>query len=147
MREIVILSLVILTLWACGKEPDCELGTPQSSITVNFYNSEDSTALFKKFVRVTERNSDSVFYNSSDSLSSFRLNLDPTADRLTYVFVSSTSVDTLSLSYTTELEWLSEECGPSFFYDQLDVVGSSYTYDLVSTFIDNAIDENIKIYN
>lgn len=147
MRDIVILSLGILMLWACGKEPDCDLGRPGSTITVNFYDSEDSTVLLKRFVGVTERSSDSVFYNSSDSLSSFSLSLDPTVDRVTYVFVSSTSVDTLTLNYTTEFEWLSEECGPSFFYDQLDVVGSSFTYDLVSTIIDDAIDENIKIYN
>lgn len=147
MREVVIICLGILILWACGEEPDCDTGVPKNSITVKFYDSEDSTALYKEFIRVTERSSNTIFYNSSDSLQSFELNLNPNVDQLTYVFVSSTSVDTLTLSYTTQLEWLSEECGPSYFYDELHVVSSSYTFDLVSTFIDVAIDENIKIYN
>jgi len=147
MREIVILCLGIFMLWACGKEPDCALGIPRNSITVNFFNSEDSTENPMRFISVTERKSDETFYTSVDTLASFELNLNPTFEQVTYVFTSSTSVDTLTLSYTTELEWISEECGPSFFYEKLDVVGSSFTYDLVSTFIDNAIDENIKIYN
>ncbi|UXX79984.1 DUF6452 family protein [Reichenbachiella carrageenanivorans] len=147
MRETVILCFGILMLWACGKEPDCNLSVPKSSIRVNFYNEDDSTAHYMKFVGVTECSTDQIFYTSADSLASFDLNLNPEAEQVTYVFVSSTSVDTLTLSYTKELEWLSEECGPSFFYDELNVEGSSYTYELVSTFIDVSIDENIKIYN
>lgn len=147
MRKIVIICSGLLLLWACSEEPDCNLGVPKNKVTVNFFNTEDSSAHFMKFVRVTERSAETIFYTSADSLASFELNLNPTADHVTYVFVSSTSVDTLTLSYTAELEWLSEECGPSFFYDQLNVVGSSYTYDLVSTFIDVAINENIRIYN
>lgn len=147
MREVVVFCLVLLTLWSCGEEPDCDLSIPRSSIVVKFYDSEDSTALYKRFIGVTERSTDQVFYTSADTLTSFELNLDPTVEQVTYVFVSSTSVDTLTLSYSTKLKWLSDECGPSFSYEELDVVGSSYTYDLVSTFIDTAIDENIKIYN
>ncbi|SMD33195.1 hypothetical protein SAMN04488029_1552 [Reichenbachiella faecimaris] len=147
MREVVIICLGILVLWACGEEPDCDLEVPENNITVNFFNREDSTQQFMEFISVTERSTDHVFYNSMDSLTSFELNLNPTVDEVTYVFVSSTSVDTLTVSYTTQLEWLSEECGPYFFYSKLDVVGSSFTYDLVSTFIDVTIDENIKIYN
>lgn len=147
MREIVILCLGLLILWSCGEEPDCDLGIPRSNVTVNFYNSEDSSAHFMKFIRVGERATDHVFYTSADSLASFELNLNPTVDQVTYVFVSSTSVDTLTLTYTSQLEWLSEECGPSLHYYELGVDGSSFTYDLVSTFIDVAIDENIQIYN
>ncbi|WP_420582171.1 DUF6452 family protein [Reichenbachiella sp.] len=147
MREIVILIIGALMICACSEEPDCDLGKASNKVTINFYSIEDSTALFKKFIGVTERATDSVFYNSSDSLSSYSLNLDATRDEITYVFVASTSVDTLTLRYHTQMEWLSEECGPSFYYEQLEVVGSSFTYDLVSSIIDNAIDENIKIYN
>lgn len=134
-------------LWACGEEPDCNLGVAKSNVEIGFYSSEDSTQLFMKFIGVTERSTDNVFYTSEDSLTAFSLNLNPTADQLTYVFVTSTSVDTLTLGYTKRLEWLSEECGPSFLYEELDVLGSSFTYDLTSTFIDVSIDENIKIYN
>lgn len=147
MREFVILCFGIIAFWACGEEPDCNLGVPASSIKVNFYNSEDSTVHFMEFIGVTEESSDQVFYTSEDSLASFELNLNATADQITYVFVSSTAVNTLTLGYTTELEWLSEECGPVFNYDNLEVISSTYTYEVASAIIDHAIDENIKIYN
>ena len=147
MRAIIVFCFGLILLWSCGKEPDCDLGIPRDNIAIKFYNSEDSTERIMKFLSVSERNSDQVFYTFADSASSYNLTLNPDLDQVTYVFVSSTSVDTLTLSYTSELQWLSEECGPSFYYDQLEVIGSSYTFDMVSTFIDVTIDENIKIYN
>ncbi|MEO9806348.1 MAG: DUF6452 family protein [Reichenbachiella sp.] len=147
MREIVIVCLGLGLLWACGEEPDCDLGVPQNNIEIQFYSSEDSTAQFMKFVGVTERSTDSVFYTSKDSLSNFTLNLNPNTSQLTYVFQTATAIDTLTISYNKQLEWLSEECGPTFFYSELEVLGSSFTYDLTSKFIDVSIDENIKIYN
>lgn len=145
MRKIVLLGLMGMVL-ACAEEPDCDLGVSANSIQLNFYNSEDSTTLFRKFVRVIERDTDSIFYTSADSLASFSLNLSPYADQVTYVFQGSTSEDTITLGYTKELRWLSESCGPNYFYDELTVIGSSFTYDLSSSFIDAAIDENIKVY-
>lgn len=147
MRKLVIVCLVFGMLWACGEEPACNLGIPQNNIEVKFYNSEDSTELFVKFIGVSERATDSVFYTSKDSLSNFSLNLNPSATQVTYLFQSATTIDTLTVRYVKQLEWLSEECGPTFFYGELDVVGSSFIYDLTSTFIDVSIDENIKIYN
>lgn len=146
MREVVVICLLILVMWGCGEEPDCDLSTPRNNIAVNFYDSEDSTTLFKKFIGISERATDSVFYNPSDSLASYNLNLNSATSQVTYVFVSSTRVDTLTLTYDTQLEWLSDECGPSFAFENLDVLGSSFSYEIVSTFIDVAIDENIKIY-
>lgn len=147
MRNFLFICLGLNLLLACAEEPDCDLGVSPNSAGVKFYNKEDSTDLFVKFIGVFERGSDSIFYTSDDSLSLFTLNLNPMAEQVTYVFQSSTSVDTLTLSYVKQLEWLSETCGPSFMYGELDVIGSSFTYAVGSTFIDVSIDENVKIYN
>lgn len=147
MCRIFVISLVFGVLIACSKEPDCTLGKPHPTIHVRFYHIEDSSARFKKFVSVKPRDSDSVFYDLQDSLSDFTLALNPAEDEVTYVFTSSTSRDTLAMRYTRQLQWLSEECGPSFFYDQLEVVGSSFRYDVASPFINTSVNENIKIYD
>lgn len=146
MRGIFIIFLALSMLVACSKEPDCTLGRSQSTINVRFYAIEDSSALFMKFLSVKPKESDSIFYKLKDSLSGFTLALNPARDQVTYVFTTATSRDTLTMHYTRQLEWLSEECGPSFSYDQLDVVGSSFKYDLASPVINTFIDENIKIY-
>lgn len=146
MRKFVLLGFVAM-LWACTEEPDCDLGVSANSIQLNFYSSEDSTALQQRFVQITERESDSIFYNSDSLLTSFSLNLSPYTNQVTYVFQNSTSEDTITLGYTKELRWLSETCGPYYFYDELTVIGSSFTYELTSSFIDVSIDENIKVYN
>ncbi|MEO9966401.1 MAG: DUF6452 family protein [Reichenbachiella sp.] len=146
MRDLIVLFCGLLLLWACSEEPDCNLDLGSNTVFVNFYDIEDSSELFLKFVQIRERSSDSTFYTSEDSLSSFAVALNPDNSTVTYVFIGSTDEDTLSLGYSKELRWISESCSPSFYYDELEVIGSSFTHELSSTTIDVSIDENIKVY-
>lgn len=142
--------VTLLTIWmcsACGEEPDCDLEQPADEISVNFYSIKDSTELYKKFFYVGADGTDSVYYNSTDSIPNFHLKLNPSATQVQYIFLSGVSTDILTIKYTKRLEWLSEACGPSFFYDNLEIEYSTFNAHLVSSTIDNQIDENIKIYN
>jgi hypothetical protein len=140
--------LIVLLLLACGLEPDCSLEQPHDEISVNFYAFKDSTVLIQKFFYVGAVGTDSVFYNSEDSLlSTFQLKLNPTATQVQYLFLSGISSDTLTINYDKKLKWLSEECGPSYSYENLVLAYSTFNALLTSEIIDVQIDENIKIYN
>jgi hypothetical protein len=144
VRHLFIFILGVLILLACVEEPNCELETASEEFIIKFYDEEDSTLLEVEMLRLDALGGDSIFY--ADTLDTFVLPLNPIADQVTYLFRTSSSRDTLSVKYHREIEWLSESCGSSFVFSDLEILYTTFVADLVSTQIDNTVDENISIY-
>ncbi|UXP32896.1 DUF6452 family protein [Reichenbachiella agarivorans] len=151
MRKLLLLTFQLMPLlWviSCADDPDCDQELPYDAVHVGFYDYDSLTKTELKFDLVATEGSDSLFYDRSDTLAVFKLNLNPSVDSVTYLFVTGVTIDSLKLKYSRKLEWLSEKCGPTMSYDRLEIV--EHTFDsvsLVQPLIDLSVDENIKIYN
>lgn len=146
----LVFVIFFLAVWflSCGNEPDCDLKIPSDRVQIAFFNDEDSTVKSLDFDRIRAAGSDSILYGDGDSLSVFTVYLNPSADTVAYYFVTGVRRDTLVLSYSRELEWLSEECGPNFRYENLEVSYDSFdNLQLVEPVLDYEINENIRVYH
>ncbi|PIB36507.1 hypothetical protein BFP72_14415 [Reichenbachiella sp. 5M10] len=145
---VVWMFLCSAVMSSCKDDPDCSLEQPYDEFVIGFYDERSLELDTLRFDFVSAEGSDTILYNSEDTLSYFSFKLNPAADSVTYYFLTGVSVDTLQLTYDRDLEWLSERCGPFFNYAKLKV--AFHTFDSVSveqSAIDITVDENIKIYN
>jgi len=138
----------VIFCWSCKEEPECDLEIPYNVLSIGFYDNEGFQKEKVKFDLIIATGSDSILYTNEDSLDNFSFVLNPAATEVTYNFITGVRAKSITLSYTKQLVWLSEACGPNFFYDQLTIV--SHTFDsaqLIQTGFDHSINENVRIYN
>ena len=150
MRCVINLAIgfILVFLWSCANDPDCNLQVPHNEITIAFYDEETEEEKAVQFDRVKAVASDSLLYDKTDSLHSFSFVLNPAADTVKYYFITGVRRDTIVLSYQRELRWLSESCGPNLSYGHLQLVETTFeSVDLLYSQVDFSIDENIRIYN
>ena len=145
VRHLLIFLLGISLFMACAEEPDCDLEGARDELIVKFYNEDDSAALEVEILKLEALGGDSVFY-VIDTTQTYVLPLNPIANEVTYLFRTRSARDTLSVKYKKEIEWISESCGPSYVFSELEIISTTFEADLISSQIDNSVDENISIY-
>lgn len=146
--DFVVLSLVLCFIGACVEEPDCDLERPYDVVNIVFYDLESGDEDLIKFDQVVVGGSDSIFYDRADTLSLFQLPLNPAADTVSFFFVTGLVRDSMVIKYDRQLDWLSEECGPFFSYDNLVLLSHSFdSLNFEQPLIDRSVDENIQIFN
>ena len=150
LKTILLILVSVLFGTSCAEDPECTQEVPYDFFTVVFYDKNDYEAKNVKFDFILNSDSTLVYekQDSSETLSAIRFQLNPNADTSEYYFFTGVKADTLQVIYSRELEWLSTECGPNFFYDGLDGVSETFdSINVVQTIIDASVDENIRLYN
>lgn len=147
-RHFALLSLVFILIGACSEEPDCDLEQPYDVVNIVFYDLETEDEDRIKFDQVVVSGSDSIFYDRADTLSRFQLPLNPSTDTVAFFFLTGLITDSIVIKYDRKLDWLSEECGPFFSYDNLMILAHSFdSLNFEQPIIDRSVDENIQIFN
>ncbi len=136
-------------IYSCAEDPECTQEIPYDRIIITFYDKNEFEPEAAEFNIIT--NSDTILHVDLDSAQEFdavQLQLNPNSDTSRFTFLTGARTYHVEVSYTRELQWLSAECGPNFFFDNLSVI--SHTFDSANTVnssIDASINENIRLYN
>ncbi|MFY0625195.1 MAG: hypothetical protein JXR07_02790 [Reichenbachiella sp.] len=150
LKAIPLIFLLALFFFcvACSEDPACNQELPYDSLSIGFYDDETFEKVSIKYELILARGSDSILYDSEDSIQVFNFPMNPSAFEVTFRFVTGVRIDSIVLSYDKQLEWLSEECGPNFRYSGLSIVDHSFdSARLINSEFDLEIDENIRVYN
>ena len=138
--------LTIAFVTCCNTIPDCRNEIESNFVKVKFLDSADSTVLAVQFESVEAIGVSSTLY-SDTLLSAYELELNPAENSSKYTFQLDGSIDILELGYNRHVSIISEECGPKFSYDNLEII--THTFDSVaitSSNVDRTLAEHIEIY-
>ena len=123
----VFLSIITIS---CLNEPDCyQLDNDEIGMVFSVMEfGEDIDTL--KNIRIS--GTDSIFYQNVIT-SGVLLPLNPNVDELKYVFQwENGTIDTLLLGYKSQIQYVSEDCGQRYVFNDLKPVSS--TFDSVRVF-------------
>lgn len=119
--------LTIMTA-ACLDEPDCYL-LNNHIIGISFKKLEDSSTDTVSVTAFATVNPPVLFFAGDTTLSRLFLPLNYFQDETAYLFENAEGVDTLRLGYTSQAQFVSENCGEKFVLSQLRVL--EHTFDSV----------------
>jgi len=117
----VFLSIIAIS---CLNEPDCyQLDNDEIGLVFSVMEfGEDIDTL--RDIRISS--TESVFYPNT-IISAVLLPLNPNLDELEYIFQwENGSIDTLLLRYKSQIQYVSEDCGQRYVFNNLNPVSSSF---------------------
>ena len=148
LKTIFLLFITLICgLWACNDQEDCTVDANFDQMRVQFFDFDALEVRLIKFDSIKAVNSDSLFFTDEDSLSVFSLSLSPFEENATFLFYSPTQTDSLEIQYKVQYSIISEICGPTTSYSQLNLI--YHTFDsasVVNTFFDTNLTANIEVY-
>ena len=134
---------VSITLGSCERAQDC---TPLTRDYLVLQLIDTAGNATNDTLTVTSFSSTLILLDTISS--TFQLPLDSFHDTITYKFDKPGYSNWIKVSYISLVSILSEDCGPEFIYEQLEILGTSYDSILVidHTF-HRSVEINIKVYN
>lgn len=130
VRKSAWLVIVVLIATACLEEPDC-YQLNNEVIGIAFKKLENSSADTVTFgLQIVEPHL--IFADTTLSRLFFPLNY--FRDETTFVFAQESAVDTLQLTYLSQAQFVSEDCGEKFVLSKLRV--GHHSFDSVRLVID-----------
>ena len=130
VRKSAWLVILVLMAAACLEEPDCyQLNNEVAGI--GFKKLENSTADTVTFTLLTVE-PPLIFQDTT--LSRLFLRLNYFEDETTFVFVQENAVDTLQLTYLSQAQFVSEDCGEKFVLSNLRI--GYHSFDSVRLVVD-----------
>lgn len=117
-------GILVILFSACLDEPDC-IVTASSQVNISLRKILVDSARAVEFTSILVSGTDSVFYEN-DSVTSVMLPVNPNATETMFRFYYESKIDTLILSYTRQTRVISPGCGAFNYFQDLDIVFSSF---------------------
>lgn len=118
------LGFLAILFSACLDEPDC-IVTASNEVKISFEKITSDSARAVEFNSILVSGTDSVFYEA-DSVTSVIIPVNPIAFETTFRFFYESAIDTLVVSYTRQTRVISPDCGAFNYFQDLEVVFSSF---------------------
>lgn len=151
MKSRNLLFLLLITIFSCEETIDCENILASNLFQVTFYNPETNEAQSRAFdsVKAVGIVIDSVLFDSSYTTVGYSLPLNYNRSQTDFVFHDSTgTIDTLRISYDTQVEFFGNDCGSEIHFSNLGVVMSTFdSAVLISNQLDKLTTVNLEIYD
>lgn len=151
LLKLIVPAIGVLAFftWACQGEEACL--SNQNAVQVGLYSAwseEDKDSTLSNVSLVGLERTDSIY--QGESVSELFMPLDYESDTTTFVLSAQTLRDTLSFVYSSELDFISGDCGYIFSFEldtilhtQAFVDSASVSYPFVKY---GESQENIKLY-
>ena len=120
----LLLGILVILFSACLDEPDC-IVTSSSQVKISLRKILVDSAREVEFTNILVSGTDTVFYEN-DSVTTVVLPVNPNANETMFRFFYESKVDTLILSYTRQTRVISPGCGAFNYFQELDIVFSSF---------------------
>jgi len=120
----LLLGILVILFSACLDEPDC-IVTSSSQVKISLRKILVDSAREVEFTNILVSGTDTVFYEN-DTVTSVVLPVNPNANETMFRFFYESKVDTLILSYTRQTRVISPGCGAFNYFQELDIVFSSF---------------------
>lgn len=129
MKKILFILFICILIAACEKDDICTQNPVTPNLVLRFYDVEDDTTLKSvSSLYVWSEGKDSIYNN--ESLDSISLPLNNAHTETIYKLSDGTTVNTLTILYTPEEDYISRSCGFRIIYN--DVVLTSDNTWIVS---------------
>lgn len=145
----IFLSFFILALSvvACQAVPDCDQESSYTLFKIKLYDKDSLWIERVEYDSIKAVGSDSLFFTSADSLSTYSLEVNSSKESSTFLFYSSLNVDSVSIAYDREVKIPFAECGPSFIVSNISITKSTFDSTILTNNLLNInIAENIEVY-
>lgn len=146
-RIALLISILLLSIYGCQEVPDCAQESSYTQLKIELFDYDTIRSITVKFDSVKVIGLDSILYDSLDLLSNYSLGVNSSSTSTTFLFYSSLTVDSLSVSYDKSVKIPFEECGPSLDIFDLKIIKSTFDSSaLINNFLNQDIAENIEIF-
>lgn len=136
--------------WACTPEPSCnDIYIP--AVLASFYRLDEEgrrvrDTVFFEAVYAAGAPSDTSLVNSTDTILTYVLYVNPLESATTYNFCLNDTCNTLTLTYDRREFLLSPECGPRYRFQNLSVESDFDSVSVLKTELNIVGGINVEIF-
>lgn len=122
--RLLFIAFLVLLFSACLDDPDCVV-TSTNIVRISLKKIDSDSAQTIKFSRITVSGTDSIFHQG-DSVSFVSLPINPGTTETKFKFFYGLKIDTLVVTYGRTVKLVSPPCGAFAFYQNLNVLSTSF---------------------
>lgn len=143
----VITAIVLAVLTSCSSESCEEPFDALVNLTLRSDADPDAEAIDS--ITVYGEGMEEFLLYDTLSLSSIELPLFPGAESVSFIIRHGLFTDTLNISYSSEMQFISKACGYSFFYNIKEVTYTTNSINrilLINDYITPGYEENLRAF-
>lgn len=146
-KLLFLFNLVLLGMLGggCTEFPDCQNPyTPYAR--AGFFSKATKAAVATPFTEVAIVENGEILYQR-DTLSVFKLPLDPNGNQTTFTFDNGSGVETIVLTHDSKVRILSPDCGPYQYFYNISLASTTFDSVVVnSTVADLNLPVNVSVF-
>lgn len=144
----LLFPAILFSMFFIGcNEEDC-LSDTTSEVVFSFADSVTEEPVLETFTRIRITGSDFNFI-PTEPLANFSLPINPHDNKISYIFTSPETTETLTLIYARKPRILAVECPHEVRYENLQIVAEETTFlnvKLINSELTNTAIPNVTIY-